>query len=226
MFGVFAGAWAVATVDIERTFHLTDTGLGALLAAGIIAATAVAAIGGAITDRFGRGSFADASRSWSGERSSCWRRRLRISCCSYPRFMLAMAAGGLVDVVMNIVAADALAHDAGRLVRFHGLFNGGCVAGAAVTGVALRLGASWRVVWVGVAIVGVVTGIVTRRARAPGTGAVRPSVDVARARRACATKVCSSSRSCSARRRWSRAASRRGASSISAGTSASACSRA
>ncbi|MDP9333922.1 MAG: hypothetical protein M3Q30_11545, partial [Actinomycetota bacterium] len=55
VFGVFAGAWAVATVDIERAFHLTDTGLGALLAAGIIAATAVAAIGGAITDRWGAG---------------------------------------------------------------------------------------------------------------------------------------------------------------------------
>ena len=80
---------------------------------------------------------------------------------------MAMAAGGLVDVVMNIVAADALAHDAGRLVRFHGLFNGGCVAGAAVTGLVLRLGASWRVVWVGVAIVGVLTGVVTRRARLP-----------------------------------------------------------
>ncbi len=53
--GCFAGAWAVATVDIERTFHLTDTGLGALLAAGIIAATAITAIGGAVTDRFGAG---------------------------------------------------------------------------------------------------------------------------------------------------------------------------
>ena len=84
-----------------------------------------------------------------------------------PAFVLAMAAGGLVDVVMNIVAADALAHDAGRLVRFHGLFNGGCVVGAAATGIALRLGASWRVVWVGVAVIGVVTAVVTRRARLP-----------------------------------------------------------
>ena len=84
-----------------------------------------------------------------------------------PAFMLAMAAGGLVDVVMNIVAADALAHEAGRLVRFHGLFNAGCVAGAAVTGIALRFGASWRVVWVGIAVVGVTTGLVTRRARLP-----------------------------------------------------------
>ena len=26
VFGFFAGAWAVATVDIERAFHLADTG--------------------------------------------------------------------------------------------------------------------------------------------------------------------------------------------------------
>jgi len=166
VFGVFAGGWAVATVDVERTFHLTDTGLGVLLAAGIIAATAVAAIGGAITDRWGAG------RSLT-RALVVWGAFLALEAAAphlllfVPAFMVAMAAGGLVDVVMNIVAADVLAHDAGRLVRFHGLFNGGCVAGAAVTGVALRLGASWRAVWVGVAIVGVVTGIVTRRARIP-----------------------------------------------------------
>ena len=166
VFGFFAGAWAVATVDIERTFHLSDTGLGALLAAGIIAATAVAAIGGAITDRWGAGpSLTRALVVWGALLG------LEAGAPHLVLFVLAlvmaMAAGGLVDVVMNIVAADALAHDAGRLVRFHGLFNGGCVAGAAVTGVALRFGASWRVVWFGVAIVGVVTGIVTRRARLP-----------------------------------------------------------
>ncbi len=166
VFGFFAGAWAVATVDIERTFHLTDAGLGALLAAGIIAATAVTAIGGTVTDRYGAGrSLTVALVLWGG--------LLTLEAVAphlvlfVPALMLAMAAGGLVDVVMNIVAADALSHDAGRLVRFHGLFNGGCVAGAAATGIALRLGASWRVVWVGVAIVGVVTGIVTRRARLP-----------------------------------------------------------
>jgi MFS family permease len=166
VFGFFAGAWAVATVDIERTFHLSDTGLGALLAAGIVAATAVAAIGGAITDRWGAGpSLTRALVVWGALLA------LEAAAPHLVLFVLAlvmaMAAGGLVDVVMNIVAADALAHDAGRLVRFHGLFNGGCVVGAAVTGVALRFGASWRVVWVGVAIIGVATGVVTRRARLP-----------------------------------------------------------
>jgi MFS family permease len=166
VFGFFAGAWAVATVDIERTFHLTDAGLGAVLAAGVIAATALAAIGGAITDRWGaRRSLTRALVIWGAllaVEASAPRLDLFV-----PALILAMAAGGLVDVVMNIVAADALAHDAGRLVRFHGLFNGGCVVGAAIAGVAIRFGASWRVVWLGVGVVGLVTGIVTRRARIP-----------------------------------------------------------
>ncbi len=166
VFGFFAGGWAVATVDIERTFHLSDAGLGALLAAGIVSATTLAAIGGAITDRWGAGrSLARALTIWGA--------LLVVEAAAphialfVPALMLAMAAGGLVDVVMNIVAADALAHDAGRLVRFHGLFNAGCVLGAAATGIALRLGASWRVVWVGVAVVAVVSGVSTRRARIP-----------------------------------------------------------
>jgi MFS family permease len=166
VFGVFAGAWAVAVIDVERAFHLSDAGLGLLLAIGVIAATAVAAFGGAITDRYGAGrSLARALIAWGV--------LLVLEACApslaifVPAFVVAMAAGGLVDVVMNIVAADALSDEAGQLVRFHGLFNGGCVVGAAVTGIALRFGASWRVVWVGVAVVAVVTGFVTRRARVP-----------------------------------------------------------
>jgi MFS family permease len=166
VFGLFAGGWAVATVDIERTFHLSDTGLGAILAAGIVAATAVTAIGGTVTDRFGAGRSLTLALV-------LWGSLLALEAGAphlvlfVPALMLTMAAGGLVDVVMNIVAADALSHAAGKLVRFHGLFNAGCVVGAAATGVALRFGASWRVVWLGISVIGVITGIVTRRARLP-----------------------------------------------------------
>src|SRR4051812_10329586 len=52
-YGLFGGAFAVAAIDIERTFDLSDAGLGLLLAAGIITGTAVAAVGGVITDRWG-----------------------------------------------------------------------------------------------------------------------------------------------------------------------------
>ena len=55
LFGFYAGAFAVAAIDIERQFHLSDAQLGFLLATGIIAATGLAAVGGVITDRWGAG---------------------------------------------------------------------------------------------------------------------------------------------------------------------------
>jgi MFS family permease len=157
---------AVATVDIERTFGLSDAGLGLLLAAGIIGATAVAAFGGAVTDRWGAGrSLARALVLWGLFLAvEAFAPNLVVFVLA---LIVAMAAGGLVDVVMNIIAADALAPEAGKLVRFHGLWNAGCVLGAAVCGVVLRLGASWRVMWFAIAIAGVVAGLATRRARVP-----------------------------------------------------------
>jgi MFS family permease len=166
VFGVLGGAWAVAPVDIERTFGLSDAGLGLLLAGGIIGATAVAAFGGAITDRWGAGrTLARALVLWGVLLAAeAFAPHLVVF---VPALIAAMAAGGLVDVVMNISAADALAEDAGKLVRFHGLWNAGCVLGAAACGVVLRVGLSWRVMWFGVAIAGIATGLVTRRARVP-----------------------------------------------------------
>jgi MFS family permease len=166
VFGILGGAWAVAPLDIEHTFGLSNAGLGVLLAAGIIGATAVAAFGGAVTDRWGAGrSLACALVLWGlflvGE---AFAPHLVFF---VPALIAAMAAGGLVDVVMNIIAADALAQEAGKLVRFHGLWNAGCVLGAAICGVVLRVGFSWRVMWFGVAVVGVVAGLVTGRARVP-----------------------------------------------------------
>ncbi len=52
-------------------------------------------------------------------------------------------------------------------MRFHGLFNGAAVLGAAITGVALALGMSWRVVWVGIATVGAGTALYVRESRVP-----------------------------------------------------------
>jgi MFS family permease len=166
VFGVFAGAWAVAAVDIERTFGLSDAELGLLLAAGILGATAVAAFAGALTDRFGAGAALSAGLAM-------WAVLVAVQAISprlalfVPAFALGMAAGGLIDVVMNIVAADALAHEPGRLVRFHGLFNAGGVAGAIATGIVLRAGGSWRGAWAGVAVIALLTAVATRRARIP-----------------------------------------------------------
>ena len=164
VFGFYAGAFAVAAIDIERTFHLSDAQLGFLLAAGIIVGTGVAAVAGIITDRWGAGvTLARALIIWGS--------LLVVEAIAphiglfAPAFTVAIAAGGLIDVVINITAADALSAEPGKLVRFHALWNFACVLGATVTGIALRLGASWRVVWAGLAVVVIIDGLLTYRAK-------------------------------------------------------------
>jgi MFS family permease len=166
VFGAFTGAFAVAVIDIQRTFDISDAELGFVLALGILLAAALNAVGGALTDRWGAGTaLARALLLWSA---------LLVVVAVSPAlgmfavaFTLATAAGGFVDVVMNVVSAAALADRPGHLVRFHGLFNGGGVLGAIITGVALELGASWRVVWIGIAIGGLVVAYMSHAARLP-----------------------------------------------------------
>ena len=166
VFGFYAGAFAVAAINIERTFHLSDAELGFLLAAGIVAATGIAAIGGIVTDRWGAGvTLARGLIIW-GSLLIVEAIAPHIAVFA-PAMTLAIAAGGLVDVVINVTAADTLAHEPGQLVRFHGLWNVACALGATATGVALRFGASWRAVWAGIAIVVIIDGLITYRARVP-----------------------------------------------------------
>ncbi len=166
LFGFYAGAFAVAAIDIERTFHLSDAQLGFLLATGIIAATGVAAVGGIIIGRWAAGvTLARGLIIW-GALLGVEALAPHIGLYA-PAFTLAIAAGGLIDVVINVTAADALAPEPSKLVQFHALWNFACVLGATTTGIVLRLGASWRVVWAGIAVLAIIDGLVTYRARVP-----------------------------------------------------------
>jgi MFS family permease len=166
VFGLFGGAFAVAAIDIEESFDLSDAGLGFLLAAGIVAGTAVAAIGGVLTDRWGAGVTL-------GRALLVWGSLLVVEAFAphlsvfAPAFVLGVGAGGLIDVVLNVTAADALSHQPEKLVRFHALWNAACVVGAIAAGLSIRFGASWRVVWVGIAVCAIVTAFVTFRSRIP-----------------------------------------------------------
>jgi MFS family permease len=166
VFGLFGGAFAVAAIDIERAFDLSDAGLGFLLAAGIVAGTAVAAVGGILTDRWGAGvTLARALLIW-GSLLVVEALAPHLSVFA-PAFVLAVGAGGLIDVVLNVTAADALSHQPEKLVRFHALWNAACVIGAIAAGVAIRFGGSWRGVWVGIAVSAIVVAFVTSRSRIP-----------------------------------------------------------
>jgi MFS family permease len=166
VFGSFFGAWAVAVLDVRDAFDLTDAGIALILSAGILLAAVLNAVGGALTDRWGAGvALARALICWS---------ILLVGAALSPSaavfavlFTLTTMAGGFVDVVMNVVAAAALSEQPGRLVRFHGLFNGGAVLGAAATGIVLEAGASWRVVWLGIAVLALGVAYLSHASRVP-----------------------------------------------------------
>jgi MFS family permease len=166
VFGCFAGALAVAAIDIERSFDLSDRGFGLLQGTGILAGTCVAAVGGVIVDRWGAGvTFARTLIVWGAMLAvQAFAPQLALFALA---FALTVAAGGLIDVVINVTAADALAREPAQLVRFHAIWNGACVLGAIATGLVLRLGASWRVVWAGLAVIAIVDALITYRAPVP-----------------------------------------------------------
>jgi hypothetical protein len=76
--------------------------------------------------------------------------------------VLVEIAGGSIDTAMNAEASHRMMGNPAGLVRFHALFNGGAIVGAAGAGVVLHAGVSWRWIWPGVALAALVVGVWTR----------------------------------------------------------------
>jgi MFS family permease len=155
VFGAFWGGWAVAAADVERALHLSHAGFGLVLSVALAGAALTNAIGGSLVERYGTARlFAGSLAVWA----------LLLLAGALVRTPLALgvllivmiAAGGFLDVVMNVAATAALAEKPGELVRFHARFNAGAAVGAATTGVLLANGASWRWSWAAVAVLGLI----------------------------------------------------------------------
>jgi MFS family permease len=166
VFGGFWGSWAVSAIDVERFLRVSHAGLGTVLALAVVGGTVANAVGGTLAERHGtRLALATTLVVWAGLLGTLvvlQHRGLFISV-----FILSVAVGGGVDVVMNVAATAALADAPGRLLRFHALFNGGAVAGAALTAVLVRAGVSWRAVWGVVAVLAIVVAAVVAHTDLP-----------------------------------------------------------
>ena len=155
LFGVFWGSWAVAAADVEHSLHLSHARFGLLLSVGLAGAALANGVGGALTERFGTGRVLSTSLgAWGvllvvGGAVA----HLAVPWGFGAALVLAVAVGGVVDVVMNVAAVAALADRPGALVRFHARFNLGAAAGALVTGLLLGADITWRWAWVVVGVV-------------------------------------------------------------------------
>jgi MFS family permease len=157
-FGLFWGSWAVMVFNIQRTFSLSDSGLGVLLAVAIAVAGASSAVMAHLADRVGaRRLLWIALLAWAG---------LLVLLSAAPArwtfvgaLVLVEIAGGSIDTAMNAEASHRLIGHPAALVRFHALFNGGALLGAALAGLLLHAGVSWRWIWPGVAVVAAAVGL-------------------------------------------------------------------
>lgn len=165
-FGTFWGGWAVATVDVEHSLGVSHGGFGALLSVALAGAAAANAVAGALAERWG--TSVALSRFLV-----LWGVLLWLAAAAGPVAVLAVAlagifaAGGSVDVVMNVAATAGLQGEPGKLVRFHAFFNGGAALGAATTGLLLRAGVSWRWPWLVIGAIACVLAWWVRRAELP-----------------------------------------------------------
>jgi MFS family permease len=159
-FGLFWGSWAVMVFNIQKTFHISDSLLGLMLALAVAVAGVTSAVMAHLADRVG-------ARRLLWIALFCWA-VLLIALAAAPTrwtFIVALVlveiAGGSIDTAMNAEASHRLNGQPGALVRFHALFNGGALLGAAAAGVVIRVGLSWRWIWPGVAAAAVVVGLWT-----------------------------------------------------------------
>jgi MFS family permease len=157
-FGFFWGSWAVMVFNIQRTFRLSDAELGVVLAIAIAVAGVSSAVMAHLAERVGaRRMLWIALLAWSG---------LLLLLSAAPHkwafvgaLVLVEIAGGSIDTAMNAEATHRLMGNPSALVRFHALFNGGALCGAAAAGLILHADVSWRWIWPGVAAAALAVGV-------------------------------------------------------------------
>jgi MFS family permease len=159
-FGLFWGSWAVMVFNIQHTFALSDSELGLVLALAIALAGVSSAVMAHLANRVGpRRLLWVALLAWSG--LLVIMSAVHQSWAFVGALVLVEIAGGSIDTAMNAEASHRLVGQPAALVRFHALFNGGAIAGAAAAGIVLHAGVSWRWIWPGVAVVALVVGLWT-----------------------------------------------------------------
>jgi len=166
VFGAFWGSWAIAAIDVERFLGMSHAGLGTVLAIAVVGGTVANAVGGTLAERHGtRLALSTCLVAWAASLGVVVLLHHRAAFIAL--FVVSVAVGGGVDVVMNVAASAALADTPGGLLRFHALFNGGAVLGAGVTALLVHGGVSWRVVWTCIAALAVVLAVDAARTDLP-----------------------------------------------------------
>ena len=151
-FGAFWGSWAVIALDAKEFLRFSDGQFGLLLSATVLAGVFVNTVGGLLIERVGTGRMlAGVLVVWGTFMLGLTVAQSRVAFCAV--FVATVAAGGLVDVAMNVAGTAALASEPAALMRLHAFFNGGALLGAAAAGLLLHADASFRGPWLGLSVI-------------------------------------------------------------------------
>jgi MFS family permease len=176
-FGLFWGSWAVMVFNLQRTFHLSDGQLGFVLALAIALAGASSAVMAHLANRVG-------ARRLLWIALLAWSVLLVVMSVMQQKWafigalVLVEIAGGSIDTAMNAEASHRLMGRPGALMRFHALFNTGAIFGAAVAGIVLHAGISWRWIWPGVAVIALGVGLWTLVSEPDAEPVVEPTAEL------------------------------------------------
>jgi MFS family permease len=173
-FGLFWGSWAVMLFDIQHAYGLNDAQTGVLLGIAVAVAGASSAVMGHLCHRVGaRRLLWIALFSWSA--LLCVLALTREKWAFAVVLVLVEVAGGSIDTAMNAEASHRLVDRPATLVRLHALFNTGALTGAAVAGIVIHAGVSWRWIWPAIAVLALALGAWAAVSDAGAYGAASPS---------------------------------------------------
>jgi predicted MFS family arabinose efflux permease len=152
-FGAMFGAFAVIALDVQKSLGFGPGGFGALLAAGFASSAVAQLAGGALVER--RGEAGALRRSVLFFAGALVASSIAPGTVPLAIAVLATLAGaGALNAILNACATNAVQGDTRGFVRFHAAYSAGAFAGAVITAAIEGGGASWRFVWLTLAVVG------------------------------------------------------------------------
>jgi Major Facilitator Superfamily len=152
-FGAVLGSFAVIALDVQKSVGLGPGAFGALLAAGFALAACAQLAGGALAERCGEGgALRRIVPLWTAAVVAAV-----VAPATVPlavAVVAVLAGAGALNATLNACATGAVAGSTRKFVHYHAAYSAGAFGGAVIAAIIEGVGASWRVVWLALALVG------------------------------------------------------------------------
>ena len=164
LFGFMYGIWQVLLAELQRSIGLSDGALGAAITIGFVGSLPSMFFGGKLVDRFG----AERVISSTAALMALALAGIAIASTWWALTILLFfffAGSGAYDVGINAAAINLEQTTSRRLLSYiHGTFSGAAALGALTAGLLLSLGAQFRSIYIGLALILLIAAVIFLRA--------------------------------------------------------------